>query len=265
MAEDNPTNRVVILKMLERAGHACTVAEDGEQALDLFDRQEFDAVIVDMNMPVMNGLDATRALRVLTPGRHLPIIMLSADVTAETRAECLAAGIDRFLPKPIQIMVLLDALDRLIEQHGSAPTRSDRPDRHVGAPIMLQPIDDTVVLNYATLAELDALGQDHRFVDGLVAGFMEDNRQLLARLEHAVLAQEFIEFKDLLHAVKGSAMGIGALALRTTCTLLEELNEAELRRDPEQSLATLRRAFADVVAALEAYQRQRSQGVAQRV
>ena len=261
VAEDNPTNRIVIQKMLERAGHACMLVENGEQALDAIDQDDYDAVIVDMNMPVMNGLDATRALRVMSLGRHLPIIMLSADVTAETQSECIAAGIDRFLPKPIQIDLLLEVLDGLIAQHGTVSPRAAallRQPLIPVAPVMLQPIDDHVVLNYATLAELDAIGQDRRFVDGVIAGFVADNRQLMARLAQALQTQQLAEFRDALHAIKGCAMGIGALALRTHCALLEARADSEFRGDATVLLTPLHNAFADVLQALEDFQQQRA-------
>lgn len=226
VAEDNPTNRIVIHKMLERAGHTCTLVEDGEQALDQIEQQPFDAVILDMNMPVMNGLEASRAIRLLTPpDHHLPILMLSADVSAQTIAECKDAGIDQFLPKPIQIDSLLAALDRLIGLHGVATVHTIR--KPGKAPILLQPVGDAVMLNYATLAELDALGQDPRFVDGLLQAFVTDTKQLMSRLEQAWMAQHYEQTKDLLHAIKGSAMSIGAVSLRVACDVLERRSEVE--------------------------------------
>ena len=261
VAEDNATNRLVIEKMLQRAGHHCTLAEDGEQALDQLDHQEFDAVVVDMNMPVMNGLEATRAMRMMSLGRHLPIIMLSADVTAETKAECEAAGIDKFLPKPIQIDLLLATLDELIALHGSAvvrPVAAPQP-----ATLLLQPTEDEVVLNLATLAELDALGQNPRFLDGLIEGFMADAAIQMACLDQALADDDFTQFKDGLHALKGSAMSIGAVALRTTCACLESSTQAELRRDAVSISVSLHEAWQCLRTALESYQRQRRQGASQ--
>ena len=261
VAEDNATNRIVIQKMLERAGHVCALVENGEEALDAIDQDDYDAVILDMNMPVMNGLEAARALRFLSLGRHLPIVMLSADVTTETQAECRDAGIDHFLPKPVQIGLLLEILDSLIALHGSAPLRAAglSPPPMTVTPVTLQPLNDYVVLNYATLAELDAIGQDRRFLDGVIAGFIADNRELMARLDAALRAQQLVEFRDLVHAIKGCAMGIGALSLRTHCALLEARAESELRGDATTLLTPLHNAFAEVLLALEDFQRQRAQ------
>jgi two-component system sensor histidine kinase RpfC len=271
VAEDNPTNRIVIRKMLERAGHACTLVENGEQALDQLQQQDFDAVILDMNMPEMNGLEATRAIRFTgSRARHLPVIMLSADVTAETIAECMAAGVDQFLPKPIQIATLLDTLDRLTSQFGRQPLQLQllppAPLPKVAAirPILSQPIEDAAVLNYATLAELDAIGQDGRFVDGVLNGFIEDGHNLMLQIEHSFQAEHFGDIKDLLHALKGASMSIGAISLRTTCALLESRSEAELRNQPAASLVLLQQAFQQLLTALDHYRRLRAQSAAHR-
>src|SRR4051812_21356308 len=84
VAEDNPTNSKVIQKILERAGHSCTMVENGEEALDQLAQQDFDVVVFDMNMPIMNGLEATKAYRFMQPAEvRVPIIMFSANVTME--------------------------------------------------------------------------------------------------------------------------------------------------------------------------------------
>ncbi len=264
VAEDNPVNRTVIQKILERAGHHCHLVDNGDEALDAMEQQDFDAVIVDMNMPVMNGIDATRAIRVLQgPNRQVPIIMLSADVTADTKAEALAVGVDQFLPKPIQITVLLDCLDVLVGQYGRrqlqgiarvnlAPVPAKHPVAHDGA-----------ILNYATLAELEAIGRDSRFVDDLISGFVEDTGALMQRCEYALHAHQHDEFKDILHALKGSAMSIGASELRATCERLEQMPSTILDRESASVGDTLQHAFMQICEALDGYRRLRADAVLQ--
>ena len=264
VAEDNPINRAVIQKMLERAGHLCHLVDNGEEALDIMEHQHFDAVIVDMNMPVMNGVEATRALRVLeSPGFHIPVIMLSADVTADTKAEALAAGVDQFLPKPIQITLLLECLDRLIAQYGRRPPR-------VAVPFLLpdlapqQPATEAgAVLNYTTLAELEAIGRNRQFVDDLINGFIEDAQGLMLRCEQALMRHHHEEFKNLLHAIKGSAMSIGATLLRVNCERLEELPTGVIDTDTVAIRDELQRTFAQVCDALDTYRQRRSEAIAQ--
>ncbi|EGF32872.1 two-component hybrid sensor and regulator [Oxalobacteraceae bacterium IMCC9480] len=251
VADDNATNRTVLRMMLERAGHQCTLAEDGEQVLDLLEAHRFDAVILDMNMPHMNGLEATRVIRFTTsPGRYLPLIMLSADVSAETREECRLAGIDQFLPKPVRIDDLLDALDRLIVRPGAPPPRA----RVVPQPALS--LDG--VLDTTALAGLEAIGRDALFVDGLVAGFIADTQVLMAQIAVAIGNRQVGALRDLLHALKGSAMSIGAQALCTTCTQLEECSDADLRRESRTRHAQLQQAVEQLLDALTRYRRTRS-------
>src|SRR6185369_10154106 len=124
VADDNPTNREVIGRILERAGHAVTLVNDGEQALDAVERGAPDLVILDRNMPGMGGMEALQALRLMTRGRaRLPIVMLSADVTTEARREALEAGADAFLSKPIETMRLLDQIHSLAGGKAQAARR----------------------------------------------------------------------------------------------------------------------------------------------
>ncbi|GAA4025814.1 response regulator [Actimicrobium antarcticum] len=260
VADDNATNRTVIRQMLERAGHQCVLAEDGEQVLDQLEQDSFDAVILDMNMPNMNGLEAARAIRFMeSPGSHLPLIMLSADVNAETRADCATAGIDHFLSKPIRIDALLQTLDGLILQYGKMrlPAMSQR--EALVRPLLIQPDAAAVVLNYATLAELDAIGQNPQFVSGLMTGFIVDARSLMAQVEQAREDNDIARLRDVLHALKGSAMSIGALALRSTCAALEDASDADLARDPSAVVALLQDAVTTLLAALDQYQCTRQQ------
>ena len=264
VAEDNPVNRTVIQKLLERAGHSCHLVDNGDEALDAMELQEFDVVILDMNMPVMNGIDATRAMRALAaPGRHMPIIMLSADVTGETKREATDAGVDQFLPKPIQIDVLLTHLNQLVARYGRRPVFAAERVALEPIPTVRVTPEDSAVLNYATLAELESIGRDSRFVDDLINGFVVDTQQLMQRCEQALLTHRHEEFRDLLHAIKGSAMSIGAISLRSTCEHLEQCPTAELQRSERSTHDSLQNAFAQICAALDRYRLRRSEAMAQ--
>jgi len=114
VADDNATNREVLGKILERAGHGVTLANDGEQALDAIDRGGHDLVILDRNMPGMSGIDVLQAMRLTMRARErLPVIMLSADVTPEAKREAFEAGADAYLSKPIEALRLLDEIQTL--------------------------------------------------------------------------------------------------------------------------------------------------------
>lgn len=102
VADDNPTVRIITVAMLEHMGHAVEIAEDGAAALSAVRDKPFDLVLMDLMMPKMDGLAATRAIRALPgPAAHLPIIGLTANTSDEDRDACLKAGMDSFATKPI--------------------------------------------------------------------------------------------------------------------------------------------------------------------
>jgi len=114
IADDNAVNTRVLDLVLRRAGHTTIIVHDGEQALDAMSGDDFDVVLMDLNMPVMTGIEAAKLYRFGAIGRsHLPIAGLTADVTNEVQRRCLDAGMDCCLLKPIEPGILLDALDAL--------------------------------------------------------------------------------------------------------------------------------------------------------
>ncbi|CAG0985261.1 partial Autoinducer 2 sensor kinase/phosphatase LuxQ, partial [Rhodocyclaceae bacterium] len=114
LAEDNPTNRLVATRILEKAGIAVTSAENGAEALMRLEAapEAFDAVLMDIQMPVMDGIAATRRLRTNPRFAALPIIAMTADAMAEDQQRCLDAGMQDYVPKPVSVPVLLAALAR---------------------------------------------------------------------------------------------------------------------------------------------------------
>lgn len=114
VAEDNRINALVIRSFLEQAGHRVVLVENGADALAMLARSTFDAVLMDMRMPQVDGLEATRRWRAQeAAGRHTPIFALTANATVEDREHCLAAGMDDFLPKPVEQEQLLELLAKL--------------------------------------------------------------------------------------------------------------------------------------------------------
>jgi CheY-like chemotaxis protein len=113
LVEDHPTNQKLALGLLERWGHAATLARNGQEAIDLWQRQHFDVILMDMQMPVMGGVEATRLIRAEEAARALPrtpIIAMTAAAMEEDRTTCLAAGMDDYLAKPIKIKELQEKL-----------------------------------------------------------------------------------------------------------------------------------------------------------
>ncbi|HEV2676923.1 MAG TPA: ATP-binding protein [Aliidongia sp.] len=113
VAEDVPMNQLLVQSLLESMGHACVIVDDGQQAVEAAAAKRYDAILMDLQMPVMNGLDAARAIRAFTaPADRVPIIALTANAFAEDIAACMAAGMNDFVPKPLDFDLLARALDR---------------------------------------------------------------------------------------------------------------------------------------------------------
>ena len=124
VAEDNLVNQTIIQAMLKQLGHEVRVAGDGREALEALKQDAFDLVLMDCNMPVMGGLEATRRLRDGTGGVRdpdVPVIALTANAMDGDREACLAAGMNDFLAKPVNIATLRQAIERVRGAAGTAP------------------------------------------------------------------------------------------------------------------------------------------------
>ena len=259
VADDNPTNREVVGKILERGGHTVILADDGEQALDALERYQPDVVLLDRNMPGMGGMEALQAIRLLGQGRErLPVAMLSADVTPEAKREALEAGFDAFLPKPIEALRLLEEVQALSIGKPEAPRSAEFPIA-VRAPNSQSP---TPVINRETLGHLQQLSSNNAFVENLVGVFLADSSALLGRVEQALAARDYPEFRSLLHAMKGSSASMGTERLTALCGSLGRLSDSEMRLQGSALLHSLSDELATTRAELERYVRESKQSTA---
>jgi two-component system sensor histidine kinase RpfC len=256
VADDNPTNREVLGRILEHGGHTALLVADGERALDALETSHFDVALIDRNMPRLSGLETLQAIRLTTGARpRLPVMVLSADATPEAKRECLEAGADGFFAKPIEAARLLEELQRLCEGHvqdaakpaAGAGRAALRADKQGAVP----------VVNPDTLADLEELGSSPSFMDKLIGVFSADNVTLIARIESALAARDVGKFHSYLHAMKGSAASMGAERLATCCRDMGRLSEAEIKLQIPALLKTLRDELAATRESLERYLRER--------
>ncbi len=247
VAEDNRINQLVIEKMLRGVGHEVTMVGNGEEALDALAVARFDLVVMDLNMPVMGGLDAVKLHRFGTGGRDLPpFVALTADATEETRRQCEAAGIDAYVTKPVALDELLALVERLTRPAADPATpratggeawRPSRADLH-GTDASRLP-----VLDRALLDRLRQLDDDEDFLAGLIHDFIADAAQLIAELEAGAVAADVTTFRDRAHALRSSAAHIGATALFELCLGWRGIGPAELAERGADYVARLRSEF----------------------
>ena len=253
VADDNPTNREVIGKILERGGHSATVVPDGEDALDALEQANYDIVLLDRNMPRMGGIETLQAIRLMGRGlERIPVIVLSADVTPEARRECLEQGADAFLAKPIEALRLLSGIEELVEKGVGAPLVAVTGTEHA-ARADSQPEAGLAALNHETLGHLEELGSGREFVERLFGIFLSDNVVLLKKIETSLVARDAVEFRNHLHAMKGSAASLGADRLTRLCTAIGRLSDNELKLQSAGLAKSIGEEFAAVRAAAEAY------------
>jgi CheY-like chemotaxis protein/nitrogen-specific signal transduction histidine kinase len=210
VAEDNRVNRLVATRILQRQGHAVEAVEDGEAALAAVRDGGFDVVLMDVMMPVMDGLQATRAIRALpAPAGHVTVIGLTATASRDSEAACRAAGMDGFALKPITPECLADQIARVC---GGAAAPSAVPAEAAGA--------EAGAIDPAALDKLDAALGAGTAAD-IVAVFLSDVPARLDRM-HALAARGAADsLAREAHALAGSAGTLGLRALAAAARALE--------------------------------------------
>jgi two-component system sensor histidine kinase RpfC len=255
IVEDNPTNRKVLQKILERAGHQCTLAQDGEEGLDIIATQTFDAMVIDMNMPKVSGLDVVRFCRMMGGAvAKTPIIIFSASVTQEARDESFAAGADAYISKPIEVSKFLKTLNRLVQDNRPAPISKQHEHAtgaHKGSEI------NTSVLDAAKLNNLESMSQDPTFIDELIAEFISEGRRLIGNFNRSLVRSDYAQVASAMHALRGSALSIGATSLKQLCAHIEKLADEALQENQVEIKNQLSECFQQLCEALEVYQNNR--------
>ena len=247
VAEDNTTNRAIISKLLEHAGHEVILAVDGEEALDLYEQEKPDIAVLDFNMPHRTGLEVIKAIRVMeSNNEHLPAIILSASVTTEARERSKSAGADEFMGKPFDAAVLLQTLDRLARRK----TRSAAPARTQSAAIVTL---ETPLLDARRMAEVENIARDPGFLAELLRGFKQDVESVFARLDVPVDEGRWETVHDLMHTLKGAAVGIGAQQLATRSDDFDACVSAGQTGLLAERKTELRRCFDATLVQLDAY------------
>lgn len=253
VADDNRTNRNVLAAILESAGHDVIMVTDGDEALEALDKGGIDILLLDINMPRLNGIDACSMWRQIEGGReHIPIIGVTADATAETEQKCRNAGMDLRITKPVDAKLLLASIEHYCDAglpNASGNTVLDDPMDVVvpinGAHKVRNSAIDPVQLDY-----LKSIG-DQAFVESMVEGFFEDISQTLTPLRLAVNECDVAEFRFCAHALKSSGNNMGAKRLAELCGRLERITEADFSQHRDAYLQKIETELKLAVDALK--------------
>jgi len=246
VADDHVANRMVLERMLQKAGHHVVTVSNGEDALSALEAGGYALAIVDLHMPGVSGLDLLRELRVMEAGggSRTPVLVLSADVTPESIQRCQQAGARAFLPKPVVASRLLDTLAEIAASgqavSAPAPMRFDLP-----------PLQDNV-LDAAVLEELSGLGMGEDFEREFIAQCLRDAEGCIGMLGQAGEAEQWDALRDHAHALKGVASNLGLVRLAGESGDLMRIAAWQLSREWRQRLQGLRDRLAQGRAALDA-------------
>jgi len=223
LAEDNPVNQRLAVRILEKWGHSVAVVGNGLKALDAWEKESFDLILMDVQMPEMSGTEATQAIREKEKGsnRHVPIIAMTAHAMEGDREICLSSGMDHYVTKPIDQKRLFDAVE-------SASARRP-PDNSV---VMNKP---EMALDFDPAAVLKRVDGDRELLEEVANLFFEDTPRLVGELRNAILRGDSQALERSAHTLKGSIGNFGArLALNAAFSLEKMGRNGDFARANEE-------------------------------
>jgi two-component system sensor histidine kinase/response regulator len=258
VAEDTPANQKLVLAILSRRGHSVSLASNGRDAIDQFQSRPFDVAVMDVQMPTMDGLQATSAIRRLeaADGTRLPIIALTAHALPGDRDRCLAAGADAYLAKPIDAARLLDLVEELAARRmpSESPATgtlegSNGDQRKLVASNTMADEGRTIDMR----APLERMGGDRSLLDQLARMFLEDSPGLLGAAATALGRKQAADLQRAAHSLKGLASNFDAHAAASAALRVEELARDGKLDEAAGALETLGRHVTLVRRELEAW------------
>jgi CheY-like chemotaxis protein len=269
LVEDNATNQVLALTLLEKAGHTVETAASGKEALAALAARSFDLVLMDIQMPDMDGFEATARIREReqATGNHIPIVAMTAHAMKGDRERCLQAGMDAYVSKPIQASVLYDTLasvvpsdspalreERALAQQSLEGARSTNA-VELGADSAPRTLPPDVLDKAALLARVGGRADRLRRIVGV---FLEESTGLMAKLNDAIATGQASGLKRPAHSLKGAVGIFGVQTVFDAAAAVEALGEAgELAGASdaclrlEREMESLRSALAALVSSPE--------------
>ncbi|HEX4131960.1 MAG TPA: response regulator [Pirellulales bacterium] len=231
LAEDNEVNQRLAVRLLEKRGHTVTVCSNGREALAQLDRETFDVALLDVQMPEMDGFETTAAIRAREPtsGRHLPIVAMTAHAMKGDREQCLEAGMDGYVSKPLQPLQLFDVVERLAAGDG----HTEVPSAHAA--------EESGFDEEAALARVDG---DRELLNELVEIFVREYPRWLAEVREAIDARDFDRLHREAHTLKGASGNLGLTSASDAARWLEQATS-------DDSPAQLQAQFARLEAACD--------------
>lgn len=243
VAEDNAVNRMLATRLLEKHGNTVITAENGREALEVLERESVDLVLMDVQMPEMDGLEATAAIRKKesAEGGHVPIIALTAHAMKGDREKCLEAGADEYLTKPIRTPDLFAALDRVKFGKFSAPA---------GAAPSASPAKSSSLDVLDMEAALLRVEGDRNLLNEIARLYEEECPKTMAGARAALSRGDAQALERLVHTLKGSSANLSALGVQQAAEELERKARSGSLEGAQDQFATLEREVERLLSEL---------------
>ncbi len=259
LAEDNPINQEVASAMLDLMGVRTTVVSDGRQVLQALDAHFFDLILMDCQMPGMDGYEATAAVRErerARPGtRHIPIIALTANAVEGDREQCLAAGMDDYLSKPFTRQDLATVIERWapLGTAGAAFAAAVASQANAPGPTKTEPQDLSeaadLCVNPQALESIRSMA--HGLLEKVIGQYLEDAPKRMEQIRAALGSNDAEALRRSAHALKSSSANLGAERFAAICQFLESVGRSGTTEDGAARHAEAEREFARVRHALQ--------------
>ncbi len=249
LVEDNATNQKVALRLLDRLGYSADVAENGQQALEAIEQNQYDVTFMDVQMPEMDGLETTHHILERRQPKERPyIVAMTANALKGDRESYLAAGMDDYVSKPIRVKALMNALERAAYSRynlginpPAEPLEKQRDKRMVEeAPVELINLD-----NLRLITE-----DDDDFLRELIETFLDEAPQFIDKMREAAETQDAPKLRLNAHSLKGNAAEFGAMKLSGLCRELEQKGETGSFGDADLLIGQVQHEFDGVREAL---------------
>jgi CheY-like chemotaxis protein len=258
VAEDNPTNRLLVTRMLQMRGHEPVVVSSGSEVLAALEQDRFDVILMDVQMPEMDGFQTTTAIRVKErgEGQHTPIVAMTAHAMKGDRERCLDAGMDGYVSKPLR----MDELFRAIEAFRPRAAQSRKAEPEVAQPDLLaaagEPSDDAQILDEAHILDeaalLKRIGGSRALFREVIEILRADYPAMVLAIRRAVEAGDASRLLETAHALKGSISYFGAKKATEAVTTLEQMGRAGEMKGAGEIFGQLEREVEKLRRALEA-------------
>lgn len=251
VAEDNSINQKVLDRILQSAGHHTEIVNNGEQALDALEKRSYDLMILDMQMPVLGGIDTVKTYRYLHRGETaIPVIILTANATTEAMRECAEAKVDAYLTKPLDSEKLLHTIEDIFAHTDGHQLRHSKE---------IDAINLRQKPEFQALVELEQIGADTQLLAELTDSFMSDTSDILDKMQACIDTGNDDELRHHLHSLKGCSGNLGAMMIHDTCEKFLQLNAKELQSLKPGFISEFRDCYRKTLTALAHYHEQRCQ------